>query len=229
MQPTSSETSSERSPPSRRVAALALWSLVAAALAALALSAAREPLGESPFYDPALALAGLIGGSVLAGLAVVVALLLPDARAALGFRTFQSRWLWWGAGVIAATLVVGVVLEPILHGAEKQGLSPGEWRPDEATVFVLNALVAVLVVPFAEELFFRGVGVRVTRFLGPGIAIVLTGIMFSLAHGILEAVPPLAVFGFGLAWIRLRADSVWPCMVTHSVYNGIALGASFVA
>ena len=47
--------------------------------------------------------------------------------------------------------------------------------------------------------------------------------MFGLVHGVLEALPPLVLMGLGLAWVRLRADSVWPAVAAHMAYNGIGI------
>jgi membrane protease YdiL (CAAX protease family) len=58
--------------------------------------------------------------------------------------------------------------------------------------------------------------------------VVGTAVAFGLAHGILVALPPLIVFGLGLAWVRLRSDSVWPGFIAHAAYNavGIALAVA---
>src|ERR687895_619659 len=49
---------------------------------------------------------------------------------------------------------------------------------------IVTSFVVVLVVPFAEELFFRGLGVGVLSFAGPAVAIAVPAIAFALAHGI---------------------------------------------
>ena len=89
-----------------------------------------------------------------------------------------------------------------------------------------QAIGLALLSGFAEELFFRGLGVTVLSTFGPVVAIAGTAIVFGLAHGILVALPPLVVFAVGLAWIRLRAGSLWPCIIAHSAYNAIGLAAA---
>jgi membrane protease YdiL (CAAX protease family) len=86
----------------------------------------------------------------------------------------------------------------------------------------------VTVVPFAEELFFRGLGVRALTILGSLVAAVGSAVLFGLAHGILVALPALGFFGLALAWLRLRTDSVWPGVVAHAVYNGLGVLAFFI-
>jgi hypothetical protein len=54
-------------------------------------------------------------------------------------------------------------------------------------------------------------------------AILATGVVFGLVHGILGALPPLVLFGIGLAWVRLRSASVWPSFIGHAAYNGLGV------
>jgi membrane protease YdiL (CAAX protease family) len=57
---------------------------------------------------------------------------------------------------------------------------------------------------------------------------VATALAFGLAHGILVGIPALGFFGLLLAWLRLRTESVWPCVLAHGVYNGLGILAFFV-
>ena len=51
----------------------------------------------------------------------------------------------------------------------------------------------------------------------------LTGILFGLAHGLVQALPLLVAFGIGLAYLRSRVDSVYPGMVVHGLFNAASL------
>ena len=159
----------------------------------------------------------MIGVSFLIGLAY------PRTLDALGFRRFRLRWLWIALGVVVLTTIVAVAVEPFLHGGEDQGLAADRWEPEHAGVFAANVAVLVLLGPFAEELFFRGLGVRVLMLYGGLVSILVTGVMFGLVHGILGALPPLVLFGIGLAWVRLRSASVWPVFIGHAAYNGLGV------
>jgi membrane protease YdiL (CAAX protease family) len=61
------------------------------------------------------------------------------------------------------------------------------------------------------------------RFLGQWPSIVLVGVAFGLAHGLLEALIVLVPFGIALAWLRDRTNSVVPGMFVHALFNGAAL------
>ena len=232
METTSSPTSSEPSAASRsrQIGPLAAWLVLVALQIALAFSATSDDdaiRDSDPLFSWELAIGGGIVYAVLVALTFAIVKSYPmNVREALGLKRFEARWIWIALGVALGSLIVAAVAEPFLHGGEEQGLAPGDWQPDRAGAFVANALVVVLVAPFAEELFFRGLGVRVLRFLGPVVAIGGTALLFGLAHGILGALPPLVAFGAGLAWVRYRSDSVWPCFISHAAFNGVGIAVA---
>jgi uncharacterized protein len=227
MQTTSSPISTGLSSAPSRGAIIA-WTVIATALIVLGfLGAATGESDPNVLYDYAFATGSIVIYGILVGITFAVAARLGHTLEAAGLKRFQWRWVGIAIGLIILVLIAGQLLEPLLHAGDKQGLEPDEWRPDSATAFWLNVLVASTVVPFAEELFFRGVGVRVWLPLGGGAAIVVTALVFGLAHGILVALPILVPFGLALGWVRWRSGSVWPGVIAHGFYNGSALVALY--
>ena len=223
MQTTSSPTSARRSR-ARNPVPLAIWLTLSVGLIAAAFWAqGQDGTTEDALYDVDLAVNGIFFYGIVIAASFLVALAYRRPLRALGFRRFHLRWLWISFGVVVLTIVVALVLEPVLHGGEQQGLAPDEWQPEHAAAFALNSAVVVLLAPFAEELFFRGLGVRVLAVFGGLAAILVSGLVFGLVHGILGALPPLALFGVGLAWVRLRSASVWPSFIAHAAYNGLGI------
>ncbi len=226
MQTTSSPTSSAPSRWSRENAPLAAWLCVTAVLVAIGFAGATAEGAEDRRdvlfrYEFALGSVAVYG--ILVGLTWFFARWFGDARAALGLRRFPLRWLWITLCLTILAVLVSAALEPLLRAGEEQGLAPREWRGDRAAAFAVNALVVVLVVPFAEELFFRGLGVRVLGFLGGLAAVGGTALAFALAHGLLVALPALGFFGLALGWVRYRTASVWPGYIAHAAYNGVGI------
>ena len=76
------------------------------------------------------------------------------------------------------------------------------------------------------SLTFRGLGYSLLVRFGRWTAIVLVGIAFGLAHGLVQAFPFLAALGAGLAYLRSRIDSVYPGMIVHGAFNAIALAVA---
>jgi membrane protease YdiL (CAAX protease family) len=85
--------------------------------------------------------------------------------------------------------------------------------------FVNLAVIA----PVKEELLFRGLilGGFLWRY-GIRKAIMVSAAIFALFH--LNPYQFLSAFAIGLflAWLFCRTRSLWPCLVTHGLYNGLA-------
>ena len=209
--------------------ALAVWLPLAGLQVALAFIGAGggKASTDEPLYEYDLAIGSGVLYGILAAITFWIAAAYPSRWEALGLRRFSRSWVGAAAGVVVASVLVSVALEPILHAGEEQGLSPEVWRPERAGAFALNAVVIVTLVPFTEELFFRGLGVRVLGVFGGAAAVTGTAMIFALAHGLLVAIPPLLFFGLGLAWVRLRSGSVWPAVIAHAAYNGAGLAIAY--
>jgi membrane protease YdiL (CAAX protease family) len=171
---------------------------------------------------------GLVVYAFWLGLVLAIA---ADRWDLLALRRPPS-WLR-AAGLALAAVVAIYVLEGIVSAlplpespGKEQGLTPTHWEPAHAGAFAANLALFAIVAPVVEELTFRGVGQSLLRFLGRTPSIVLVGIAFGLAHGLVEALLVLVPFGIALAWLRERTRSVYPGMVVHALFNGIALAAA---
>jgi len=135
---------------------------------------------------------------------------------------------WALAAAIAVGIAIGMIvltatLGPLLNPGREQGYTPPGWEPSHAAPYIVNGLVVAVVAPIVEELTFRGLGFSVLRPFGAWTAIILVGILFGVAHGLVEALPFLAAFGAGLAYLRYRVESVYPGMIVHGLFNAVSL------
>jgi membrane protease YdiL (CAAX protease family) len=170
-------------------------------------------------------------GVIQYGLILVIMLAIAHGLAkreafALWRPRSWPRALGLGAGILVAIYIVSAALNPFLHPGKEQGLTPTGWQPAHAGAFAANFAVVVLVAPVVEELTFRGLGFTLIARFGAWPAILLTGLAFGLAHGLVDGLPLLVLFGCLLAWLRTRTDSVYPGMVVHGTFNAIALIAA---
>lgn len=206
--------------------ALTLWATFVLLFATLSYSV-RFSSGKpdrNTLYKWSTAASGLIQflivGAIVYGIAG-----LGDRRRLLALRrpTSWGRAALIGVGIgIAMTLLLGF-LSPLLKPGQEQGLTPTRWEPNHAAAYIGNAIVVAVVAPIVEELTFRGLGYSLLEPLGRWVAIILVGLLFGLAHGLVEAFPFLAAFGAMLAYLRSRVDSVYPGMIVHGLFNAIAL------
>jgi membrane protease YdiL (CAAX protease family) len=155
---------------------------------------------------------------------IIVALAREDIGGQLALRSPKSwsRALSGALVVIIAVVAVEYALSP-LHADEEQGLTPTHWEPSHAGAFAASFVALALVGPFVEEATFRGLGYTLLAVYGRITAIAVTALLFGLAHGLVEALPILVALGAGLAWLRARTDSLYPCFLVHAIFNALAL------
>jgi uncharacterized protein len=212
--------------PARSDAKLAAWLTFVGVLTTL--NYASRAASGKPEEDVLYTWTAFVGGLIQYAVMLTIVLLIArgrQARELLALRRPRSwgRALLMAAAVLVATYVIAVTLDPLLHAGDEQGLTPNGWDSSRAAPFIANFVLVSGIVPVVEELTFRGLGFSLLARFGRTFAIVAVGISFGLAHGLVAALPILAAFGMGLAWLRARSNSVYPGIVLHAFFNGIAL------
>ena len=93
---------------------------------------------------------------------------------------------------------------------------------DEFVPLFLLLITTVVFAPVFEELVFRGIllPVLVSKF-GKISGVVLSALIFALAHLSVGELPPLFVLGVGLGIMRLSSGRLFPCAIMHSLWNGV--------
>jgi membrane protease YdiL (CAAX protease family) len=208
---------------------LTLWTTFVLLFASLSY-ALRFTEGKPPkdvLYQWSTAEGALIQYAVI-GLIVYGIAGLGRRRQLLALRrpTSWRRALGIAVGIGVLMLVLTYALGSVLNPGREQGVTPDTWEPAHAAAYVANGVVICFVAPFVEELTFRGLGYSLLVRYGRWAAIVLVGVAFGLAHGLVQAFPFLVVFGSGLAYLRSRVDSVYPGMVVHGAFNAVALAVA---
>lgn len=175
-------------------------------------------------YQWSSSILGLIQYGVILGILYVITLGL-DRRSFLALRrpTSWKRAAGIAALVLFAVFVVGGIVDQFTNPEREQGLIPQHWDSSKIAPFAAFAFVVVVVAPIVEELQFRGVGYGLLERFGRTAAVLLVGLAFALVHGLIGGFPPLFVFGVGLAYLRSRTDSIYPCMLLHASFNAFGL------
>lgn len=86
---------------------------------------------------------------------------------------------------------------------------------------VIDFLAVVLMAPLVEELLFRGVIYdALCTFVPAGAAVVFQAMLFGSTHGTLLWILYSTLIGCVLGYVRKRTNSLWPCILMHSAFNG---------
>lgn len=160
----------------------------------------------------------------------------------IGLRPTYSGWyrLAVGLGLLCMPVISIInvawqdLLGEVMENPQMQALAPDgfSWT----SLILMLALVGVLV-PFIEEVIFRGVLLGwLLKRLRFAYAAPISAVIFSVAHGLPQLIPALAVMGLVLATVAWRSGSLWPSIVVHGVFNsamtvslyaGLAIGEGF--
>jgi membrane protease YdiL (CAAX protease family) len=89
-------------------------------------------------------------------------------------------------------------------------------------------MLAGLVIPIVEEVFFRGVVYRWLRDKwGIAVGVIVSGLVFGIAHFEPATVVPAIVMGFVLALAYEKSQSLWPPILIHMLNNTLAIVALY--
>jgi membrane protease YdiL (CAAX protease family) len=153
----------------------------------------------------------------------------------LGLRSVPRSWYRKAVLVtlLALALVGGInvilrlIFEDIPTNPQFQIVAPAGFSWYSA---IGITVLAGTMVPFGEELVFRGVLYRWMRDRwGVALGAVASALCFSVLHGIPWLVPPIAALGVILALVYEKSGSVWPAVIVHGLYNATVSIALYVA
>lgn len=182
-------------------------------------------MGLLPSNDPVIlgVVGSTAGGFVGVGAFAAAYSLRIRALRPFGIRPVSRRWLMTATGVGIIGYGLNLIIQftyqtwfrsndpqSILHAAARGGPLP----------FLLSFLGGAIFTPFGEEILFRGVVANALNRYGAFAGVVLSSIIFGLAHGVSVILPVAIMVGLLSAILFRATGSVWPSVVLHCVYNG---------
>ena len=208
---------------------LAAWAALVGFLIVLGYGSRVQ--GGDPPEDALYRYETAVGGIVVYGMLLAVLLWIAHGTDRRKFFALRRPDSWPGALGLAlaayAAIFVGAGLILIAFDAgDEQGLTPEAWDSSRAGAYAANFVSVALVGPIVEELTYRGAGMTLLLRFGTPVAVIVTAVAFGLGHGLVLALAALVLFGLVTAWLRLRTDSVYPCMVVHCAFNATSLIAA---
>jgi membrane protease YdiL (CAAX protease family) len=124
----------------------------------------------------------------------------------------------------AAFWAVLISYNEVVKQAGFESMLPSQQLPgdffDSIWVIPILGLSIIVSAPIAEELAFRGfVYGALRRKVNVPVAAVLSGLLFSVAHGQLGLIIPFTLIGAILAIVYERTGSIWMNMGLHCILN----------
>ena len=223
---------SEPVAPSRHPGRLLAWLVFVLGLTALNYAGrfAAEDTPDDIAYQWTSSIGVVVQFGLMLGVLLLIAKGLPK-RELFALRRPRSwkRALGLAAAALVAIYVASLAYTGLLSllgdfdPTEEQGLVPDGWDSSRAAPFIAFFLAVTILAPIVEELTYRGLGFSLISPYGVVLAIVGTGLLFGLTHGLLIGLPVLAFFGIVVGWLRAKTDSVYPGMLLHATFNAVAL------
>ena len=157
---------------------------------------------------------------------------LPQAQAP------QGGWLQWRLrpwpGAISSAVAGWLMVTPVVVATGwllvRLVGDPGGSNPllelvlgskDPLALFLLG-WTAVVLAPLFEETIFRGALLPVlAKRWGTAGGVVLSALLFAVAHISIGELAPLTVLGVGLALLRVSTGRLLPSVLMHALWNAI--------
>jgi len=148
-----------------------------------------------------------------------VAPLASDVRSALRIGGLLVALL---AGMLAVGLGYEFLYKTITGRPLDSQLVAALLKCNTTSDFVVTLTVAGLLIPFYEEVVFRGfLFGALERRWGGGWALGVSSVIFALVHGLTYA-PVLFCIALALGWLRLRTGDLRQSILLHCLNNTLA-------
>jgi membrane protease YdiL (CAAX protease family) len=196
----------------------------------------------SPAYSPSIILSNeqptiflSIGAAVIEALALICSVYLFGIKrknlafSDLGLRKISNKWLAIsiGLGLIAIPISSLVAyLTQLLLGLSAENPQLPFLAPNDISTsgMIFMSIFVGIVIPFAEELFFRGVlFLWLRKRFGLWISVIFSALIFGIIHGDIVVGITAFVLGILLALVFEYSKSLWSSIIVHSINNSIQI------
>jgi len=184
-----------------------------------------QPLGFS------VAVIALQGAVMLLAVWLLGLLRRKYSWADIGLVKTTAGWVAAAVGLFVLLRVVVTILAVLMAQLGITSMQPQAIAPEGFSLpgAAGMLLFAGVLVPIAEEIFFRGVLYRWLRDKwGVGIGVIISGIVFGAAHLEPATAIPAMVLGWVLALTFERSKSLWPSILIHIFNNAFAIGLLYL-
>lgn len=156
----------------------------------------------------------------------------PLGWEAAGLRATSAAWVW--GSVLLGLLFVPVnvfIVFTVQRGLNMPEIELGDmgFGTFPLLEFVAVFVLAAIIIPIAEEIFFRGVIYQWLRVrAGFIIALIVSSAIFGVLHQYIPSIASISVLGALCAIVYERSGSLWPAIIVHATNNAVAIVLSYL-
>ena len=146
-------------------------------------------------------------------------------RETIGWSWSEHMGFWSSAGLALALVLTGLILTKIIGGDPTQ---LDQIVASSTAARYMIVIMATATAPLVEELVYRGVLYSaLQRAIGSLWAIVGVMVLFTVIHipqywGNFGVIATIGILSLFLTVIRAYTGRLLPCIVIHTVFNGIS-------
>lgn len=186
-------------------------------------------LNAEPTFAQTISLAGMETVALVGSVYLLGMLRRGISWDELGIKSLNSRWFLIAVTIsLLAIPITGLITLLVLQVFNLPFENPQlDFFLPQGISFPAILMVIVfggITVPFAEELFFRGVLYRWLRkhwSLWPSI--ILSALIFGVIHLDIAVGLTAFVLGIVLAWVYERSQNLWTPFLIHALNNSLRL------
>jgi len=147
---------------------------------------------------------------------------------------FRSNWFFWGVGgylvALPSVVLISLINQQLWQGkGGSNPILPLVLEGHDSIAMLIFGLTACVAAPLFEEMIFRGFLLpSLTRYLPVWGAILISSLLFAIAHLSLSEVLPLATLGIVLGVVYTRSRNLLAPMLLHSLWNSGTLFSLFI-
>ena len=147
--------------------------------------------------------------------------------ARLRLRSLRGRTLGWTLTAIPVILTLSWALGEVYTSIVP--VPPGTFDPFGSLLGtirgkILVAVLAIVIAPVAEEVFFRGLlQPELERSLGAARGIAVTAFLFAFVHLLPQVLPLHFFLGLAFGFVVYATRSIWSGILLHVANNSLAI------
>ena len=180
----------------------------------------------------------LLGGLILTWIGLTIPIFWAGRRFAGGWRKMVGWSFSWKTDIKIALIftISARLLEALINNilkfvhVDSEKLSNGALLTSSGSKWIpILAIGASIGAPIAEELFFRGLVLSVTkRKFGKLVGVIVSATLFGLSHiqgtvaGSIYMFFSTFILGVALAWLVLKTNRLGTSILSHGAFNASA-------